>query len=72
VVAGLVTIIPGLDTALVVRTAVAQGRRQGFAVALGINTGCLIWGAAAAVGIPRCLSRPASPMTCFASRAPPT
>jgi threonine/homoserine/homoserine lactone efflux protein len=51
VVAGLVTIIPGLDTALVVRTAVAQGRRQGFAVALGINTGCLIWGAAAAVGI---------------------
>jgi len=51
VVAGLVTIIPGLDTALVVRTAVAQGRRQGFAVALGINTGVLIWGAAAAVGV---------------------
>ena len=50
-VAGLVTIIPGLDTALVVRTAVAQGRRQGFAVALGINTGVLIWGAAAAVGV---------------------
>jgi threonine/homoserine/homoserine lactone efflux protein len=46
-----VTIIPGLDTALVVRTAVAQGRRQGFAVALGINTGVLIWGAAAAVGV---------------------
>jgi threonine/homoserine/homoserine lactone efflux protein len=51
VVAGLVTIIPGLDTALVVRTAVAQGRRQGFAVALGINTGVLIWGTAAAVGV---------------------
>ena len=45
------TIIPGLDTALVVRTAVTQGRRQGFAVALGINTGVLIWGAAAAVGV---------------------
>jgi threonine/homoserine/homoserine lactone efflux protein len=51
VVAGLLTIIPGLDTALVVRTTVTQGRRRGFAVALGITTGCLIWGAAAAVGV---------------------
>jgi threonine/homoserine/homoserine lactone efflux protein len=51
VVAGLLTIIPGLDTALVVRTTVAQGRRRGFAVAVGICTGCLIWGAAAAVGV---------------------
>jgi len=50
-VAGLMTIIPGLDTVLVVRTALAQGRRRGFAVALGINTGVLIWGAAAAVGV---------------------
>jgi threonine/homoserine/homoserine lactone efflux protein len=51
VVAGLLTIIPGLDTALVVRTTVTQGRSRGFAVALGINTGVLIWGAAAAVGV---------------------
>jgi threonine/homoserine/homoserine lactone efflux protein len=51
VVAGLLTIIPGLDTALVARTAVAQGRRHGFAVALGISTGVLIWGAAAAIGV---------------------
>lgn len=51
VVAGMLTIIPGLDTALVVRTAVADGRCRGFAVALGINTGVLIWGAAAAVGV---------------------
>jgi threonine/homoserine/homoserine lactone efflux protein len=50
-VAGLVTIIPGLDTALVVRTTVTQGRRRGFAAAFGINTGVLIWGAAAAVGV---------------------
>ena len=42
VVAGLMTIIPGLDTVLVVRTALAEGRRRGFAVALGINTGVLI------------------------------
>jgi len=51
VVAGLVTIIPGLDTALVVRTTVTQGRRRGFAAAFGINTGVLVWGAAAAVGV---------------------
>jgi threonine/homoserine/homoserine lactone efflux protein len=50
-VAGLVTIIPGLDTALVVRTAVTQGRSRGFAAAAGIATGCLVWGAAAAVGV---------------------
>jgi threonine/homoserine/homoserine lactone efflux protein len=50
-VAGLVTIIPGLDTALVVRTTVTQGRRRGFAAAFGINTGVLVWGVAAAVGV---------------------
>jgi threonine/homoserine/homoserine lactone efflux protein len=48
VVAGLVTIIPRLDTALVVRTTVAQGRHRGFAAAFGINTGVMVWGAAAA------------------------
>ncbi|HET9081928.1 MAG TPA: LysE family translocator [Trebonia sp.] len=58
VVAGLMTIIPGLDTALVVRTAVTQGRRHGFAVALGINTGVLIWGAAAAAGVSALLVAP--------------
>jgi len=50
-VAGLLTVIPGLDTALVLRAAITQGRRQGFATALGINTGALVWGAGAAVGV---------------------
>ncbi|GLY29321.1 LysE family translocator [Kineosporia sp. NBRC 101731] len=50
VVAGLLTIMPGLDTALVLRSAAAQGRAHAFATALGINTGALIWGAAAAGG----------------------
>jgi threonine/homoserine/homoserine lactone efflux protein len=50
-VAGLVTIIPGLDTAMVLRSAITDGRRQGFATALGICSGCLAWGAAAAVGM---------------------
>jgi threonine/homoserine/homoserine lactone efflux protein len=51
VVAGLLTVIPGLDTALVLRAAIAQGRRQAFATALGINSGALVWGAGAAVGV---------------------
>lgn len=50
IVAGLLTIIPGLDTALVLRASIAQGRAHGFATALGIGTGALVWGAAAAVG----------------------
>ena len=52
-VAGLLTltVIPGLDTALVLRAAITQGRRQAFATALGINTGALVWGATAAVGV---------------------
>jgi threonine/homoserine/homoserine lactone efflux protein len=51
VVAGLLTIIPGIDTALVVRAAVSEGRRAGFVTALGIGSGTLVWGAAAAIGV---------------------
>src|SRR4051794_13895811 len=49
-VAGLLTLIPGLDTALVLRAAITNGRRHAFATALGIVNGTLIWGAAAATG----------------------
>jgi threonine/homoserine/homoserine lactone efflux protein len=51
VVAGLLTITPGLDTALVLRSAVAHGTRHGFATALGVNAGVLAWGAGATVGV---------------------
>jgi len=51
VVAGLLTIIPGADTALVLRVAVARGRRHAYATALGICCGALVWGAGAAAGI---------------------
>jgi threonine/homoserine/homoserine lactone efflux protein len=44
------TIMPGLDSALVLRTAVVRGRRHAYATALGINAGVLVWGVAAAVG----------------------
>ncbi len=50
VVAGLLTLIPGLDTALVLRSAATHGRANAFATAVGISTGALIWGAAAAGG----------------------
>jgi threonine/homoserine/homoserine lactone efflux protein len=50
VAAGLLTITPGLDTALVLRTAAAEGWRRALAAAVGIGLGCLAWGAAAAFG----------------------
>lgn len=50
VLAGVLTIIPGLDTALVLRAAVTKGRRHAFATAVGIGSGALLWGALAALG----------------------
>lgn len=49
--AGLLTITPGLDTALVLRAAAVEGPRRAAAAALGINVGCLLWGAAVALGL---------------------
>jgi threonine/homoserine/homoserine lactone efflux protein len=49
--AALLTVTPGLDTALVLRTAAAEGARRAFAAALGICLGCLAWGALVAVGL---------------------
>ncbi len=49
-VAALLTILPGPDSALVLRAALTQGRRPAIATALGINSGSLVWGAAAGVG----------------------
>ncbi len=51
VIAGLMTMVPGLDTALVLRTAAVAGRRAGFATAAGVSTGVLTWSVAAAVGV---------------------
>jgi threonine/homoserine/homoserine lactone efflux protein len=51
VVALLLTVTPGLDTALVLRSAVTRGRRDAAATALGVVAGVLAWGAAAAVGV---------------------
>ena len=51
VVAGLMTLVPGLDTALVLRSAVTQGRGAAYATVAGISAGLLVWGLAAAIGI---------------------
>lgn len=49
--ATLLTLTPGLDTALILRTATVEGRQQAFRAALGINAGCFLWGAAVAFGL---------------------
>lgn len=50
-VAALLTITPGLDTALTLRTAALAGRRRAWGVVAGIQTGTLVWGALAAAGV---------------------
>ncbi|MEW1910703.1 LysE family translocator [Kitasatospora sp. NPDC085895] len=47
---GLLTLTPGLDTALILRTAVLGRRRRAWGVVLGIQTGTLAWGILASAG----------------------
>lgn len=49
--AAVLTITPGLDTALVLRSAATGGARGGMRAGLGICGGLLVWGAGAAVGL---------------------
>ena len=49
--AGLLTIIPGLDTALVLRTSAVEGGKQAMLAGIGICFGCLLWGIAASFGL---------------------
>jgi threonine/homoserine/homoserine lactone efflux protein len=51
VAAGLLTITPGLDTALVLRTAASEGPRPAAFAAVGICLGTLAWGAAVGFGL---------------------
>jgi threonine/homoserine/homoserine lactone efflux protein len=54
--AGLLTITPGLDTTLVLRTSASEGPRPATFAAVGIGLGCLAWGVAAASGLTALLS----------------
>ncbi len=49
--AGLLTITPGLDVAMVLRTAAVEGPRRAALAAFGICCGCLAWGAIVALGL---------------------
>ena len=49
--AALLTLTPGLDTAMVLRTAAVEGPRRAAMAALGVICGCLAWGAGVALGL---------------------
>lgn len=51
IAAGLLTVTPGLDTALMLRTSASEGPRRAAAAGTGILAGCLIWGLIVAVGL---------------------
>jgi threonine/homoserine/homoserine lactone efflux protein len=50
-VAAIVTVTPGLDSVLVLRTAAASGRRAALTAGAGINLGCFLWAAASGLGV---------------------
>ncbi|MEV6077089.1 LysE family translocator [Streptomyces sp. NPDC052069] len=50
-VVGLLTLTPGLDTALILRTSALGRRRRAWGVVLGIQTGTLLWGAFTSLGV---------------------
>jgi threonine/homoserine/homoserine lactone efflux protein len=47
----VLVVTPGLDTALVLRTAAREGSRQALLAGVGIITGCMIWTAVVAAGL---------------------
>lgn len=50
VLALMLTLVPGLDTAVVLRGALTRSHSYAFATILGIVTGLVLWGAAAGAG----------------------
>jgi threonine/homoserine/homoserine lactone efflux protein len=54
--AGLLTVTPGLDTALVLRTAAVEGAGEARFAAFGICAGCLLWGTATSLGLTELLA----------------
>ena len=50
-VVGLLTLTPGLDTALILRTAALGSRREASGVVLGIQLGTLLWGTLSSLGV---------------------
>jgi threonine/homoserine/homoserine lactone efflux protein len=61
--AGLLTITPGVDTAMVLRTSTSGGPRNGAAASMGICLGLLAWGMSAAFGLTALLAASALAFT---------
>ncbi|TDD38976.1 LysE family translocator [Nonomuraea terrae] len=59
-VVALLTVTPGLDTALVLRTSLLAGRRPAWGVTLGIQLGTLTWGLLTAAGLSALLAASAT------------
>jgi len=51
VAASILTITPGVDTAMVLRSAAGGGPHPAAYASIGIALGCLIWGAAVSIGL---------------------
>lgn len=51
VAATLLTLTPGVDTAIVLRAVTANGSKAAAGAALGVATGLLVWGALVAIGL---------------------
>ncbi|WP_226579171.1 LysE family translocator [Acuticoccus sediminis] len=49
--ASVLTITPGVDTAMVLRAATFHGRRAAVLASIGIGLGCLFWGAGVSLGL---------------------
>ena len=56
IAAGVLTLIPGPDTLLTVRTALAAGRATALAATAGISTAVIGWGCAAGLGLTAALA----------------
>jgi threonine/homoserine/homoserine lactone efflux protein len=50
-VVGLLTVTPGMDTALILRTAALGAPRRAWGVVLGIQAGTLVWGVLTSAGV---------------------
>ena len=50
-IVALLTVTPGVDTALVLRSAAVAGRTRAWGAIIGIGCGTLTWGALTAVGV---------------------
>ena len=51
VVAAVVTVIPGVDMALIARSVLARGRRAGYVTSVGVSAGLWVHAVASALGL---------------------